>query len=48
MIKSLPFQLIKKGRVFLSPLSSKSAQVYWNTVGMLFVLLASFASPKWH
>ena len=39
--------LKKKGeRVASLPLTERSS--YWNTVGMLVVLLASFASPKWH
>src|ERR1035437_6601113 len=37
----------KKGRVSLSP-SCTSVKIYWKTVVMLLVLLASLDSPKWH
>src|ERR1019366_3173976 len=37
----------KKGREILSP-SLVPRDLYWKTVLMVLVLLASFASPKWH
>ena len=37
----------KRGRNF-SPRFCHHVTVYWKTVGMVLVLLASFASPKWH
>src|SRR5215469_4504061 len=42
-----PFVLKKRGRE--DPLSPRNCYAsHWKTVGMLLVLLASFASPKWH
>ena len=38
----------KGGKEPLSPSEILLTVIYWNTVGMLLVLLASFASPKWH
>src|SRR5215469_8598881 len=42
------FKSRKTGGEKLSPPDSDHASVYWNWVVMLLVLLASFASPKWH
>src|SRR5580692_2081098 len=38
----------KKGESRSSPLLAHHLEVYWKTVVMLLVLLASFDSPKWH
>src|SRR5580693_2790491 len=36
----------KRGKGF--PFPRFATGLYWKTVGMLLLLLASFASPKWH
>jgi hypothetical protein len=48
IVKQSSFPKKKGEKLSLPHLHSMSTAVYWKTVGMLLVLLASFASPKWH